>query len=59
MEGKRVYLSTCTCVYGPWLTHLDSTGFILLSGDEAIINALTPGLTKMTGKLLFLWYRGG
>lgn len=31
---------------------LDSTGFILLSGDEAIINSLTPGLAKMTGKLL-------
>lgn len=32
---------------------LESTGFILLSGDEAVINALTPGLAKMTGKLLY------
>jgi 3-hydroxyisobutyrate dehydrogenase len=32
---------------------LDGTGFILLSGDEAIIDLLTPTLSKMTGKLLF------
>jgi 3-hydroxyisobutyrate dehydrogenase len=32
---------------------LDGTGFILLSGDEAIINMLTPTLSKMTGKLIF------
>jgi len=32
---------------------LDGTGFMLLSGDEAIINALTPTLAKMTGKLLY------
>jgi len=32
---------------------LDGTGFILLSGDEAIINTLTPSLSKMTGKLLY------
>jgi 3-hydroxyisobutyrate dehydrogenase len=32
---------------------LESTGFILLSGDEAVVNALAPGLAKMTGKLLY------
>jgi 3-hydroxyisobutyrate dehydrogenase len=32
---------------------LDGTGFILLSGEEAIIGSLTPTLSKMTGKLLF------
>ncbi|THU36931.1 NAD(P)-dependent oxidoreductase [Niastella caeni] len=32
---------------------LDGTGFMLLSGDETIINALTPSLSKMTGKLLY------
>jgi len=31
---------------------LDGTGFMLLSGDEDIINKLTPSLSKMTGKLL-------
>jgi 3-hydroxyisobutyrate dehydrogenase len=31
---------------------LEGTGFILLSGDEAVINTLTPTLSKMTGKLL-------
>jgi 3-hydroxyisobutyrate dehydrogenase len=32
---------------------LDGTGFMLLSGDEAIINRLSPSLSKMTGKLLY------
>jgi len=32
---------------------LDGTGFMLLSGDESIINALSPDLSKMTGKLLY------
>lgn len=32
---------------------LDGTGFMLLSGDEAVINSLTPSLSKMTGKLLY------
>lgn len=31
---------------------LDSTGFMLISGDEAVINMLSPSLSKMTGKLL-------
>ncbi|OQP45723.1 NAD(P)-dependent oxidoreductase [Niastella populi] len=31
---------------------LEGTGFILLSGDEAVINMLTPTLKKMTGQLL-------
>jgi 3-hydroxyisobutyrate dehydrogenase len=31
---------------------LESTGFMLLSGDEDLVNKLTPELTKMTGKLL-------
>jgi 3-hydroxyisobutyrate dehydrogenase len=37
---------------GP-INALDGTGFMLLSGDEAIINELSPGLSKMTGKLLY------
>jgi 3-hydroxyisobutyrate dehydrogenase len=32
---------------------LDATGFMLLSGDETIINTLSPALSKMTGKLLY------
>jgi 3-hydroxyisobutyrate dehydrogenase len=32
---------------------LDGTGFMLLSGDEAIINTLSPSLSTMTGKLLY------
>jgi 3-hydroxyisobutyrate dehydrogenase len=32
---------------------LESTGFILLSGDQTIINKLEPELSKMTGKLLY------
>jgi len=31
---------------------LDGTGFMLLSGEESIINVLSPSLSKMTGKLL-------
>jgi 3-hydroxyisobutyrate dehydrogenase len=31
---------------------LDGTGFMLVSGDEAVINQLEPELSKMTGKLL-------
>jgi 3-hydroxyisobutyrate dehydrogenase len=32
---------------------LDGSGFMLLSGDEITINALSPALSKMTGKLLY------
>jgi 3-hydroxyisobutyrate dehydrogenase len=31
---------------------LDSTGFMLVSGDQALISQLEPALSKMTGKLL-------
>ena len=31
---------------------LDSTGFMLVSGDQTLINRLEPQLSKMTGKLL-------
>lgn len=33
---------------------LDGTGFMLVSGNEGIINELSPDLNKMTGKLLYL-----
>lgn len=32
---------------------LDGTGFMLLSGEEAIIDSLSPSLSTMTGKLLY------
>jgi len=32
---------------------LDGTGFMLLSGDEGILNDLAPTLNKMTGKVLY------
>jgi 3-hydroxyisobutyrate dehydrogenase len=31
---------------------LESTGTMLVSGDQAVINRLEPGLSKMTGKVL-------
>jgi 3-hydroxyisobutyrate dehydrogenase len=31
---------------------LESTGFMLISGDEKVITALTPSLKKMTGELI-------
>jgi 3-hydroxyisobutyrate dehydrogenase len=31
---------------------LESTGFMLVSGDQALINTLEPELSKMTGKLI-------
>lgn len=31
---------------------LESTGFMMVSGDEELISKLQPGLSKMTGKLL-------
>ena len=31
---------------------LESTGFMLVSGDQAVINKLEPELSKMTGKLI-------
>jgi 3-hydroxyisobutyrate dehydrogenase len=31
---------------------LESTGFMLISGDQSIINKLEPELSKMTGKLI-------
>jgi 3-hydroxyisobutyrate dehydrogenase len=31
---------------------LESTGYMLISGDEQVITALTPALSKMTGKLI-------
>jgi 3-hydroxyisobutyrate dehydrogenase len=36
---------------GP-INALESTGVMLISGDEAVIAALTPSLSKMTGKLI-------
>lgn len=38
---------------------LDGTGFMLLSGDEAIINSLSPSLSAMTGKLLYFGTEAG
>lgn len=32
---------------------LDSSGFMLLSGDEDVVRELTPTLSRMTGKLLY------
>ena len=31
---------------------LESTGFMLVSGDQSVINKVTPELSKLTGKLL-------
>ena len=31
---------------------LESTGFMLVSGDQAVVEQWTPGLSKMTGKLI-------
>ncbi|AEW02382.1 6-phosphogluconate dehydrogenase [Niastella koreensis] len=36
---------------GP-INALESTGYMLISGDEAIITALTPALSKLTGTLI-------
>jgi 3-hydroxyisobutyrate dehydrogenase len=33
---------------------LDSTGYMLVSGDEEVVNRLTPELSTMTGKLINL-----
>jgi 3-hydroxyisobutyrate dehydrogenase len=36
---------------GP-INALESTGYMLISGDEQVIKSLTPSLEKMTGKLI-------
>ena len=38
---------------------LESTGFMLVSGDQSIIEALTPSLSVMTGKLINLGAEDG
>src|SRR6187399_2538280 len=48
---KGFYYQHAPVFMGP-ANALEGTGFMLVSGEEELINKLRPELTKMTGKLL-------
>jgi 3-hydroxyisobutyrate dehydrogenase len=50
-RDKGFYYQHAPVFMGP-ANALEGTGFMLVSGEEELINKLQPGLTKMTGKLL-------
>jgi 3-hydroxyisobutyrate dehydrogenase len=52
-KEKGFYYQHAPVFMGP-VNALESTGFMMVSGDEALIRKLQPELTKMTGKLLHL-----
>jgi 3-hydroxyisobutyrate dehydrogenase len=49
---EKGFLYQHTPVFMGPINALESTGFMMVSGDEELINKLQPELSKMTGKLL-------
>ena len=55
---KGFYYQHAPVFMGP-INALESTGIMLVSGDEALINRLQPHLSKMTGRLLHFGAEAG